>query len=211
MPDDTLDGREAQTQCALETVDPVVHLGYAQSRVDQGVEIDNLAVRSLAHPHVVYVAHAAELFGSGRKLVLDRLDALVRGVTAEQPARLQRLDVGLDLHFESELVAHRLLEPVGNLVGAAESKIAVNLEIERDRQSARDGVDGHVMDGKRAVVRDHHDALEHGLIIERARLAVHSRLGGWELVAYRGYDPILDRSDTIERQGPAHRDIEIHE
>src|SRR5215510_12654905 len=106
MSDDALDGREALAQCALETVDPVMYGGYAQGGIDQGVEIDNLAVRRLAHPHIMHVAHAAELLGNGRKLIVNGFDALGCGVTAEQPTRLQRLDVGLDLDLEPELIAH---------------------------------------------------------------------------------------------------------
>src|SRR5262245_23867447 len=130
MADDALDGREALAERALDIVDPIMHGGHAQGRVDQCVEIDDLTIRRLAYPHVVHVAHAAELLGNGSKLAVDRLDALVRSVTAEQPARLQRFDVGLDLNLKAKLVADCLLELVGDLMGAAEGEIAVDLEIE---------------------------------------------------------------------------------
>ena len=96
----------------------------------------------------------------------------MRSGAASRPAiaRLQRLDMGLDLDVGPELLAQRRLQPVGDLVRAAEREPAVDLEIERDRQPAADRMHGDMMHRERAVARDHHDALEHGLVVERARL-----------------------------------------
>ena len=57
--------------------------------------------------------------------------------------------MGLDLDLGAELVAERGFEPVGDVVRRAERQLAVDLEIERDRQPALDGVDGDVMHRER--------------------------------------------------------------
>src|SRR5262245_5049643 len=165
MPDHALDGGKALAQSALEIVDAVGDLGHAHKWIDISVEIDDLAVRRFAHAHVVHIANDAMLLRNARKLAVNRLDALVGGIAAGQPAGLQRLDMGLDLDLEPELVAHGLLEPVRYLMSAAERQAAINLEIERDREPSRDGLHRHMMDGERAVARNHHDALEHGLVV----------------------------------------------
>ena len=130
VPDHALDGGEAQAQPTFEIVDAVVDVGHAQQWIDIGVEIDDLAVRRFADAHVVHITHHAEVLCDAGKLVLNRPDALVGGVAAEQPTGLQRLDVGLDLDLDPELVAHRLLEPVGDLMRATEGQTAIDLEIE---------------------------------------------------------------------------------
>ena len=43
-----------------------------------------------------------------------------------------------------------------------------------------------MMHGERAVARDHHDALEHGLVVERARLGGDGRFGVRNRVADGG-------------------------
>ena len=77
--------------------------------------------------------------------------------------------MGLDLDVGAELVAERRFQLVGDVVGRAERELAVDLEIERDRTPAPDVVHGDVVHGERLVARDHHDALLHGLVVERAR------------------------------------------
>ena len=82
--------------------------------------------------------------------------------------RLQRLDMGFDLDGGAELGGDRAFQPVGYVMRLAEREPAVDLQVERDRQAILQVVHGHMMDGERAVARDHHNAIEHGLVVERA-------------------------------------------
>ena len=108
--------------------------------------------------------------------MLHRADALGRRL-APRGVGLQRLDVGLDLDVGAEFLAQRRFQPVGDVVRAAERQLAVDLEIERHRQLAADVVHGDVMHGERLVARDHHDALDHELVVERARRGGDADLG----------------------------------
>ena len=87
-------------------------LGDGQRRIHVTVEIDDLAVRGLAHAHVVNVLHEAEFGGERGELGAHCGKALAGRVTAGKPARLQRLDMSLDLDLWPELLAHRRFEPV---------------------------------------------------------------------------------------------------
>ena len=78
------------------------------------------------------------LGGKSRELGAHRGKALAGRVTAGKPARLQRLDVGLDLDLGPELLAHRRFEAVRDLVRARECQAAVDFEVERHRQPAAD-------------------------------------------------------------------------
>ena len=76
--------------------------------------------------------------------------------------------MGLDLDVGAEFGAQRRFQPIGDLVRRAERQAAVDLQIERDRQPPADRVHRDVMHRERAIARDHHHALEHGLVA-RAR------------------------------------------
>ena len=65
--------------------------------------------------------------------ISHRAHPLRRRLAAGGLRRLQRLDMGFDLDVGPELFAQRRLQPVGDVVGRAERKLAVDLEIERDR------------------------------------------------------------------------------
>ena len=112
--------------------------------------------------------------------------------------------MGLDLDFGAELVAQRRFQAVGDFVRARERQAAVDFEIERDRQLPADGVHGDVMHGERAVARDHHHALQHRLVVERARHDVDGGLGVRHRVAHGGLDLLLDRDDAVKRERAAH-------
>ena len=60
--------------------------------------------------------------------VAHRHDAIGRRVAAGKSARLQRLDMGLDLDHGSELAAHRGLQPVRDFMCLCERQAAVDLE-----------------------------------------------------------------------------------
>ena len=112
------------------------------------MEIDDLALVGLAHPHIVDVADHAALGGDLGERLLHRADALGRRLAA-RGVGLQRLDMGLDLDLGAELLAQRRFQPVGDVVRAAKRQLAVDLEIERHRQLAADVVHGDVMHGER--------------------------------------------------------------
>jgi len=67
------------------------------------------------------------------------------------------------------------------------------------------------MNGEAAVARDHHHALAHRLVVERARLRRDGDLGGRHVGAHGCRQPVLDGGDAVERQRAAHRDGEIDE
>ena len=69
-----------------------------------------------------------------------------------------------------------------------------------------DVVHGDVMHGERAVARDHHHALQHGLVVERARLGRRRRPRRRGISARIACgDAVLDRRDAVERQRAADR------
>ena len=88
---------------------------------------------------------------------------------------------------------------------------AINLKIGGHRKLARYRLNGDVMDGKAEIARDHHDALAHGLVVERARLRGDGDLGVRHVGAYFARQPILDCRDTIERQRSADGDAHLDE
>ena len=96
--------------------------------------------------------------------------------------RLQRLDVGIDFHAGAELGGDRAFQSVRQGVGLAQRELAVHFQVERDRQPVLQVVHRHVMHGERAVARDHHDAVEHGLVVERHRIGGDGRLGARHLL-----------------------------
>src|ERR1044072_2313307 len=48
-----LDGREFLAKRAFDVVDALMHVAHGELRVNAAMEVDNLAVRGLAHAHVV--------------------------------------------------------------------------------------------------------------------------------------------------------------
>ena len=111
----------------------------------------------------------------------------------------------------AEFGAQRGLEPVGDFVRLAERQAAVDFEIERHRQPPADRMHGDVMHCERAVARDHHDAFEHGLVVERARLGDDVDFGLGIRARIARPTALLDRGDAIERQRTAHRDHRVDE
>ena len=61
-----LDGRKLFPQRPLDLIDPLMHLGDREGRVDPAMEIDELGAVALAHPHVV---HLADRRAFGRDLI----------------------------------------------------------------------------------------------------------------------------------------------
>ena len=77
----------------------------------------------------------------------------------------------------SELGAHRGLEPVGDVVRGGKREAAIHFEVEGDGEARTEGMHGHMVHGERAVARNHHDALQHGLVVQRAGLGHDVDLG----------------------------------
>ena len=125
--------------------------------------------------------------------------------------RLQGLDMGIDLDGGAELGGDCAFQAVGYVMRLAEREPAVDFQVERDRQAILQVVDGHMMDGKRAVARDDHDAIDHGLVVERHRIGGDGRLGAGQMLANGGGDLLLERADAIERHRAADGDGEIDE
>ncbi len=67
------------------------------------------------------------------------------------------------------------------------------------------------MNGEAAVARDHHDALAHGFVVERARLGGDRHFGLRQFGADGARQPLLDGGDAVERQRAADADAEIDE
>ncbi len=113
------------------------------------MEIDDLAFVGFAHPHVVHVADHAALGRDLGERHLDRAHPLRRRLAAGGLRRLQRLDMGFDLDAGAQLFAERRFQLVGDVMGRAERKLAVDLEIERDGTLAPDVVHGDMVHGER--------------------------------------------------------------
>ena len=115
----------------------------------------------------------------------------------------------------SEFVADRFFEAAGDLVRGAERERAVDFEIERHRQAAFaracDRMGGDVMHRQRAVAGDHHHALHHALVVERARFGGHRDFRAAGCRRHRADDALLERRHPVERQGAADRDDEVDE
>ena len=89
------------------------------------------------------------------------------GIGAERQFRFQRLDMDVDLDVGAELLLDAALQRVGDVVGGVELHLAVDLEVDADDQLAAEVVHRDVVDGEAGIVRDHHDALAHGLVVAR--------------------------------------------
>ena len=76
---------------------------------------------------------------------------------------------------------------------------------------ARYRLDGDVVDGEAAVARDHHHAIAHGFVIERAWLGRDRDFGVRQFGADGARQPLRDGRDTVERQRAAHADAKIDE
>ena len=77
------------------------------------------------------IARKSELVAQRHQRGVHRRKPLVGSVATGKAARLQRLDMGLDLDLGSELLAHRRLKIVRDLVRARQRQAAIDLEIER--------------------------------------------------------------------------------
>ena len=105
---------------------------------------------------------------------------------------------------------NRVFQAVRHVVRGAQRKLAVDLEVERHSQPVLQVVHRDMMHGERAIARDHHDAIEHCLVVERDRIGGDHRLGAWHLPAERVPDRVLDCTHAIERQRATdcHRQID---
>ncbi len=117
--------------------------------------------------------------------------------------------MGLYLDIGSQFLARRIFQAGRDIVGCGEMHAAVDFKIDRYREPPLDGLHRDVMDGEPAVARDHHDALAHGLVVQRARLGGDGnfRLGDAGLNCPR--QPVLDGGNAIERKRAADRDTDI--
>ncbi len=160
------------------------------------------------HPHVVDVEEGAlfvRLPGE-RGFDCGMRDGRVR-VGALQLARLQRLDMALDLDVGAELASESRFEPRGDLMRIAKRHAAVHLDIETDRRAAVEFLHGHVMDLHMAFRGDQGHALQDGFVVEGDRM----RRDGDErppdaraLTSATTFD--LDGGGLFERQRPRNRD-----
>ena len=111
-------------------------------------------------------------------------DACSRGVAAGEHVGRQRLDVGLDLDVGAKFVAHRLFEAARDIVrGGERQRSSTSRSSDTDKPSGN-RLHGDVVDGEAAIARDHHDALAHRFVIERARLGGDRDFG----LRHRGAD-----------------------
>ena len=146
----------------------------------------------------------------GQRIVHGR-DPFRRGLAPGLIIRLQRLDMGVDLHLRSQFLADRVFEPARDVVRGTERQRSVDLEIEGDREPSFDLVHGDVMHRQRAVARDDHDPFEHGLVVECARFRGYCHLGGRPFGAHGFDDTVLERRHPIERQRAADRNDQVDE
>ena len=68
-----------------------------------------------------------------------------------------------------------------------------------------------VVNRKRAVACHYHHALQHGLVVERARVGGDGHLGGGTVSAYCLEDALFERRHAVERQRAADRNLQVDE
>ena len=66
---------------------------------------------------------------------------------------------------------------------AVELHVAVDFEVDADRQLAAEIVHGDMVDGEAGIAGDHHDALAHALIVARDRHRGEGQVGVAERLA----------------------------
>ncbi len=211
MTDRAFDRRKAQAQRPFHLVHLVVHVRDFEHGLDEAMEIDDLSVVGCTH---AYVMDLADEFDLGRDLdqrVAHRRDALGWRVATGLIEWLQRLDMRFDLDTWAQLLADGLFESSRDVVRLADGDGAVDLEIERNRKSSADRVHDDVVSRERAVARNHHDALERRLVVERARVRGYGHFGGGTVGAYCLEDALFERRHTVERQRAADRNLQIDE
>ena len=101
--------------------------------------------------------------------------------------------------------------PSASLVGGAQRKLSVYLEVERHRQLVPEFMDRDMVHRERTIARNHHDTIEYGLVIERDRVGGNHRLGARYLFADRSGDVIFECAHPIEWQRTADRYAEVDE
>ena len=173
-----IDGK-AQPQRPLHLVDLLVHVGTlrAPDRPWQW-KLTISPPSAFAHAHVVHVADEVDLRGDVDQGVAHRGDPF----RAARRGRLDRCGCSGSIWVSTSTSgpsSSRIacFEPVGDLVRARERRARRRPRGRARPTAARRSLHRDVMDGERAVARDHHDALEHGLVVERARLGVDGHLG----------------------------------
>src|SRR4029077_17972724 len=130
MADDSLDGGEFAAQRALHLIDPFMYVLHGEHRVDAAMEIDDLALRGLAHPHIVNLPDEGDVPREGAEGLASPRNAGIRRIASGKPAHLQRLDVRLDLDLGAELLAERCLPAGRDVVSRRECQTSVDLQAE---------------------------------------------------------------------------------
>ncbi len=92
---------------------------------------------------------------------------------------------------------------VRDLVRLRQRELAVELEIEGDRQPPADVLHRHVMHGERLVAGDHHHPVQDRFIAQRDGVGRHRDFGARNLCADRVHNLLLHLVHAIERQGAA--------
>src|SRR5262249_22948095 len=175
------------------------------------MEIDDLAGVGFAHAHIMDFAHQADvgsdLFEGGGHIC----DTLRWSIAPMHTIGFHRFDMSLDLDAWPKLLPDRPFDPARDVVCCTQREHTVDFEIERHGKTIRDRVGRDMMYGESAVAGDHHDALEHSLVIEGAWLGGYGYLGTGAVLAHPLHDPVLERGHAIERQRTAHRNYEVDE
>src|SRR4051794_19016843 len=103
MSDDAFDAGKPVPELTFDAVDLVVHIVDGHRRVDAAVEIHDLAVRGVTHPHVVDLTDKCDVGDDGGQRGAHFGGTLNRRIASGQSTRLQRLDVRLDFDLGAEL------------------------------------------------------------------------------------------------------------
>src|SRR5512144_2967311 len=119
--------------------------------------------------------------------------------------------MGFYLDTGSEFGRYCALKPVGHFVRGLQRKLAIDLEIKRDRKPVLELMDSNMMHSERPVARNDHDPVKHGFAVKRDRVGRDNRLGARYLRAQRCDDGLFDRAYPVEMQCATDRDGEIDE
>ena len=133
--DHPLDGRETPAQAALQLVHLLVHVVDRELWIDMAMKVDDCALRSLAHAHIVNFPDRSELRRDFAQQGADRAGAVGRGIGAGDILRLQRLDMGLDLDVGAEFLLDRRFKPARDLMRGPE-RPSTSRSSETDRRLA---------------------------------------------------------------------------
>ena len=111
-----------------------------------------------------------------------------------------RVHLGLRAELEADVV----LQPMRDRMGVHQRHVAVDLQVDADRQFCSEVVHGDVVNREPRIAGDHHDALADAFVVVRDRYRGECQIGLAESGGHGVLRLLLDGVDAVDRIGSRH-------